>query len=458
MPCRTSMRHAEHAPRRLAAALTLLALGTASGAASAELGFQAHGEIQVARMTGAPKSSEFGWGATALVAPELTLGSRIGLELPLGFIALEPLDGLGPKLTPSSVGAAFVALPGLRVRVLVEPGASIPRTLWIAGGGGLTLTGSRACPALDIRGGLDFTLGRFSLGPAVGYVQVIETKDGLLPEDARILTFGVHAVLDFPRKAARAPAPDRDGDAVPDALDKCPDQPETVNGIDDEDGCPELDEDGDGILGSRDKCPNEPEDKDGFEDDDGCPDPDNDHDGIADVIDKCPNEPETMNGFQDDDGCPDVAPPSQREIHVELGEPILFDFDKSDLEPAETPKIEAIARALAAHPEYTQATIEGYADEVGDEKYNLGLSDRRATAVKSALVRAGIVPTRLTTIARGKIGSHRTTGSPTNRRAEVAATRVHDEAAPPAPAAPAKANDVKQAPKEGATAKPGGAR
>ena len=53
---------------------------------------------------------------------------------------------------------------------------------------------------------------------------------------------------------------------------------------------PTDDDDGDGIPNALDKCPNEPEDKDGIEDDDGCPDPDNDNDGILDVADACPNE------------------------------------------------------------------------------------------------------------------------------------------------------------------------
>ncbi len=45
---------------------------------------------------------------------------------------------------------------------------------------------------------------------------------------------------------------------------------------------PHADADGDGIPDALDKCPFEPEDFDGFEDADGCPDPDNDHDGIPD--------------------------------------------------------------------------------------------------------------------------------------------------------------------------------
>jgi hypothetical protein len=35
------------------------------------------------------------------------------------------------------------------------------------------------------------------------------------------------------------PAPDRDHDGIPDAQDKCPDQPETINGVADDDGCPD---------------------------------------------------------------------------------------------------------------------------------------------------------------------------------------------------------------------------
>ena len=38
------------------------------------------------------------------------------------------------------------------------------------------------------------------------------------------------------------------------------------------DGCADLDNDEDGVLDEHDKCPDEPEDIDGFEDDDGCHD------------------------------------------------------------------------------------------------------------------------------------------------------------------------------------------
>jgi len=102
---------------------------------------------------------------------------------------------------------------------------------------------------------------------------------------------------------------DQDGDGIPDALDKCPNDPEDKDGFEDEDGCPDKDNDQDGIPDAKDKCPNEAEDKDGFEDDDGCPEPDRDGDGIKDKVDKCPDQPEDKNGYQDDDGCPEGGPP-----------------------------------------------------------------------------------------------------------------------------------------------------
>jgi OOP family OmpA-OmpF porin len=65
------------------------------------------------------------------------------------------------------------------------------------------------------------------------------------------------------------PAADRDGDGVDDEHDKCP----AERGLD-SDGCPpeEEDVDGDGIAVPADKCPRKAETVNGFDDDDGCPD------------------------------------------------------------------------------------------------------------------------------------------------------------------------------------------
>jgi outer membrane protein OmpA-like peptidoglycan-associated protein len=98
---------------------------------------------------------------------------------------------------------------------------------------------------------------------------------------------------------------DRDKDGIKDKKDKCPTEPEDIDGFEDEDGCPDFDNDKDSIPDIKDKCPNKPEDKDGFEDEDGCPDPDNDKDSIPDLRDNCPIVPEDLDNFEDDNGCPD---------------------------------------------------------------------------------------------------------------------------------------------------------
>lgn len=76
---------------------------------------------------------------------------------------------------------------------------------------------------------------------------------------------------------------------------------------------PPADNDEDGINNDDDECPNDPETVNGYQDEDGCPDEvpeevpeDIDGDGITDEIDQCPSDPENFNGFQDEDGCPET--------------------------------------------------------------------------------------------------------------------------------------------------------
>jgi OOP family OmpA-OmpF porin len=47
------------------------------------------------------------------------------------------------------------------------------------------------------------------------------------------------SVRTVPVVQATASEPDRDKDRIPDSRDRCPDQPETYNGVDDDDGCPD---------------------------------------------------------------------------------------------------------------------------------------------------------------------------------------------------------------------------
>ena len=73
--------------------------------------------------------------------------------------------------------------------------------------------------------------------------------------------------LDAGVEPSGCPPPDADGDGILDEVDECPNE-----AGDAPHGCPAKDSDGDGLLDRADKCPQEPETKNGFEDGDGCPD------------------------------------------------------------------------------------------------------------------------------------------------------------------------------------------
>ena len=188
------------------------------------------------------------------------------------------------------------------------------------------------------------------------------------------------------------PVKDRDGDGIYDNVDKCPDQPETVNGYQDQDGCPDTvpDTDGDGIDDLHDKCPTEPEDKDGFQDADGCPDPDNDGDGVLDAKDKCPN----VAGPVENAGCPDVDTdgdgivdrldncpnePGTAANHgckakqlvtftknqLQILDQVRFQTGTAKLSKASNALLDNIARVMIAHLEIWKIKVEGHTDNVG---------------------------------------------------------------------------------------------
>lgn len=71
-----------------------------------------------------------------------------------------------------------------------------------------------------------------------------------------------------PKENGGCPDTDLDGDGIVDRLDKCPKE----KGKPEDGDCKPRDSDGDGILDRTDKCPNAPETRNGFQDDDGCPD------------------------------------------------------------------------------------------------------------------------------------------------------------------------------------------
>jgi peptidoglycan-associated lipoprotein len=79
---------------------------------------------------------------------------------------------------------------------------------------------------------------------------------------------------------------------------------------------------------------------------------------------------------------------------------IYFDFDKSDIKPEFAEIISTQSRNLTAHPNL-KLKLEGNTDERGTREYNIGLGERRAQAVRRALMLQGVAESQLTTVSFG---------------------------------------------------------
>ena len=115
---------------------------------------------------------------------------------------------------------------------------------------------------------------------------------------------------------------DTDGDGISDSIDQCPTQPETVNGYQDTDGCPDvvpnmtICHNGNTLSVASPAVPAHIAHGDTLG---ACVAPvDTDGDGITDSNDKCPTQAETVNGFKDTDGCPDVIPTNTTQLKLPL--------------------------------------------------------------------------------------------------------------------------------------------
>lgn len=102
---------------------------------------------------------------------------------------------------------------------------------------------------------------------------------------------------------------------------------------------------------------------------------------------------------------------------------IYFDTGKDVIRPESTPTLKEIAAMLSEHTDL-QLTIEGHTDNVGAAAANLALSQKRADAVRAALVsQYGIEGSRLTATGRGQTApaAPNTTpeGRQQNRRVEL---------------------------------------
>lgn len=73
------------------------------------------------------------------------------------------------------------------------------------------------------------------------------------------------------------------------------------------------------------------------------------------------------------------------EVHIALSSDVLFDFDQAVLRAAAAPALENVALVIQSYPKAT-VSIDGHSDNVGADRYNQALSERRAAAVQAWLV------------------------------------------------------------------------
>jgi outer membrane protein OmpA-like peptidoglycan-associated protein len=115
------------------------------------------------------------------------------------------------------------------------------------------------------------------------------------------------------------------------------------------------------------------------------------------------------------------------EERLRVGSDFLFDFDRAELRAEAAPALAELSRRVASADK--TVLIEGHTDGKGTDSYNQTLSERRATAVRTALVVGGSPQAKLVVRGFGKTrpvapnqhsdGTDDPDGRQRNRRVEV---------------------------------------
>jgi OOP family OmpA-OmpF porin len=86
---------------------------------------------------------------------------------------------------------------------------------------------------------------------------------------------------------------------------------------------------------------------------------------------------------------------------IRLDANVLFDVDRAEVQPDGQQYLERVAALLTALGS-PRAQVNGHTDQVGDEAYNVELSERRAAAVRDLLVGFGVSGDSLETKGLGE--------------------------------------------------------
>jgi OOP family OmpA-OmpF porin len=130
-----------------------------------------------------------------------------------------------------------------------------------------------------------------------------------------------------------------------------------------------------------------------------CSTMDSDHDGVNDCNDKCPNT--AAGTIVGPDGCPQNVVIDLRGVNFKFDRPKKGETDIAPtLKEPTADSMAILDQAVDTLNRYPQVQIEidGYTDSIGTDKYNQGLSERRANIVDGYLTSHGITSDRITAV------------------------------------------------------------
>jgi outer membrane protein OmpA-like peptidoglycan-associated protein len=279
-------------------------------------------------------------GAMPAVGGYLSHGRfALGARLRAGI--LRAGESPGSNLMNPGVGGLIAT--GLAGRVSLSDGF----VELVAGGG---ITGHDVVPEFELGVGWMIDVGSFAVGPSLRYIRIVADSADRFG-DANLVLAGVD--FQFGKAHERVPVlpPTPEPPAPPP-----PPPPEP----------PKFDLDGDKLADSLVSCADLIESLDKASD---C--------GVGGVVE-----------VQGD--------------RIILDDRVLFETDHAHVKSQGREIVRAIAKAVAAHPEWIHITIEGHADVRGEDDYNQALSERRAEMTRNVLVKAGVDPDRVSFIGYGR--------------------------------------------------------
>lgn len=117
-----------------------------------------------------------------------------------------------------------------------------------------------------------------------------------------------------------------------------------------------------------------------------------------------------------------LATKEDKEVVAQAISNLEFEFDKATIQPVSYKSLDGLADWLKAR-DFT-LKVSGYADYIGDDSYNLQLSNERARAVKEYLVKQGADPKLIDPVGFGEklplASNENEDGRKMNRRVEFA--------------------------------------